>query len=99
MPTLPLEFQIPEPGKYAFPVTVNAVVEAYSNMEVEEAERAMGEPLNHTCVEVEFASCPKLVVGVHANAAPLPVESAAQPNSPPEYVSTLPLWQVFKLAP
>ena len=28
MPTLPLEFQIPEPGKYALPETVSAVVEA-----------------------------------------------------------------------
>ena len=62
IPTLPEEF-----ASNVVPETVNCVVEAYSNMEVEEAERAMGEPLNHTCVEVEFASCPKLVVGVKEN--------------------------------
>ena len=32
-PTFPLEFQIPDPGKYAFPETVRAVVEAYGNVE------------------------------------------------------------------
>ena len=55
------------PVRYVLPFTVNAVVEAYSNMEVEEAERAMGEPRIHIWVEVEFASCPKLVVGVKEN--------------------------------
>src|SRR3989344_7740100 len=55
------------PVRYVLPVTVNAVVEAYSNMEVEDAEREMGEPLNQICAEAEFASCPKLVVGVKEN--------------------------------
>src|SRR3989338_3989426 len=87
MPTLPEEFQMPEPGKYAFPLTVSAVVDAYSNTEVEEAERAMGEPLNHICVVVEFASCPKLVVGVQAKELPAPVSSVPQTKFPAESVS------------
>src|SRR3989344_2362964 len=32
MPTLPLEFQMPEPGKYALPETVRAVVEAFEDI-------------------------------------------------------------------
>src|SRR3989344_7790445 len=66
------------PVRYVFPVTVNAVVLAYSNTEVEEAVKEYGEPLNQSWVVVELASCPKLVVGVHAKAAPEPVESVPQ---------------------
>ena len=32
IPTLPLEFQIPLPGKYALPETVSAVVDAYGKV-------------------------------------------------------------------
>ena len=81
---------MPEPGKYAFPLTVSAVVDAYSNTEVEEAERAMGEPLNHICVVVEFASCPKLVVGVQAKELPARDDVAAHAGIPLETISTWP---------
>ena len=36
MPMLPLVFQMPEPGKYALPEIVSAVVEAYGNVEAVE---------------------------------------------------------------
>jgi hypothetical protein len=32
IPTFPLEFQTPEPGKYAVPETVSAVVDAYGKV-------------------------------------------------------------------
>ena len=41
MPTLPLEFQMPEPGKYALPDTVSAGVEAYGNVEAMVVEGAV----------------------------------------------------------
>jgi hypothetical protein len=41
MPTLPLEFQIPEPGKYALPDTVRAVVDAYGNVDARVVEVAV----------------------------------------------------------
>jgi len=55
IPTFPLEFQIPLPGKYALLATVSAVVEAYTKREVDEA---MSPLVNQIGVEVEFAAAP-----------------------------------------
>lgn len=54
IPTFPLEFQMPL-GKYALPLTVSAVVEAYTKREVDDA---MSPFVNQIGVEVEFAAAP-----------------------------------------
>src|SRR3989344_6564795 len=63
MPTLPLEFQMTEPGKYAVPETLKAVVDAYVNtdaalVDVAKKREAVGVEVAETTPFVSVARRP-----------------------------------------
>jgi len=62
-------------------LTVSCEVVALTKTAVEEANRENGEPRIHNAVVVEFAACPKLVVGVNGKVA-VPSESVPQESTP-----------------
>jgi len=60
MPTLPLEFQIPEPGKYASPETVSAVVDAYGKVFLDVAVEVMAPVMLSAPVIVDDAALTRI---------------------------------------
>ena len=74
-------------------LTVSAEEDAYVRTEVEAASDH-GEPVRWRSVVEALVPCPAYEPTVNGQ-APLPIESAAQPNMPPLQVRTLPKLQVM----